>query len=142
MFLVQLDTDSAARLWPDIANALDAYPELWETTTKEDIRDSVLAEEFQVWMLGEGAEGKCFFVTCVLDRPAVRTFQVMIGLGEGLVENWPMILETLRTACVDRGCGEIEIVATRMGIVQLFRSAGFTVREMTLVQRVVPAQVH
>ena len=142
MFLVQLPVEDAARLWPDIAKTLEAFPELWEVTTLEDLRARTLEGEAQVWMLAEQDVGYCMFMTQIVQYPNAKSFQVFFGAGRGLLENWEMVVGTLRKAARDEGCEIIEIVTTRTGLVQLFRGEGFRLKEMVLVERVAPTRLH
>lgn len=138
-FVVPLEPEQIVRFWPAIAETLDRTPELWETTTKEWLREAALAGEFAIWMAGDGVEGRIFFTTKICERPAMKSYQVMIGAGEGLLENWDLLLESVQAEAEVEGCDEIEILVSRQGLVKLLREEGFSMREVTLTRRVRPA---
>jgi hypothetical protein len=111
--------------WPMIEKQLDHVPHLWALWwTKDSIRDSVVAERFQCWGIGDAGTIHGIVFTQVVMYPANLVFQAFLAFGEGLTDAMDEIEATFERYCVIRGATLAEVTG-RPGWGPRLRKKGF-----------------
>lgn len=111
--------------WPQINEALDAEPELWDKAfTKENIYEGVHGSSIQPWVVFNGELIKLLFFTQRYMSPnGMFTLQVFWMYGTGLREVLPLIDTAIDQFAAMLNCSRIE-VAGRKGWGRLLAPLG------------------
>lgn len=97
--------------WPHIARVLDSHPEMWEDYhTKESLYNDVMSGALQAWAFSEDEKIRVILFTRLIDYPAGRILQVMLGFGNSIDRLLPQIEATLENFGRTTGCKLCEVI--------------------------------
>lgn len=116
--------DRVDSVWPSVSDYMDMAAEYtFGRYTAEDIKDSILDHEHDLWVAFTGSTVKGVVVTNFVQYPRMRCLVMQFTAGEDLKEWKAPMLELLQKWAFDNHCDTIES-SGRPGWPRVFRDDG------------------
>lgn len=126
--------------WPQISQALDEKPELWNTVnTKESLKAAALSGNIQVWALSSNDVLHVVFFTQFYRTHATMIFQIFWAYGENLISAMPMLSDVFDNFASKQGATQMEIQG-RKGFEPFLKKFGFRADHVTYSRPIAPTR--
>ena len=134
--LLLFGPNKIAKYWPQIEQALDVQPELWNVAnTKDSLLDRALAGHIQVWALDTNGTLHVVFFTQLYRTITTTIFQIFWAYGERLVSSMPFVNDVFDNFAAQQGASRIEVQG-RKGFEPLLKKLGYGLDYVTYTRPV------
>jgi len=124
------------KYWPQIEQALDVQPELWDVAnTKDSLLARALAGHIQVWALATNDVLHVVFFTQLYQTVTTTIFQIFWAYGEDLISSMPFVNDAFDSFAAAQGASRIEVQG-RKGFEPLLKRIGYNVDYVTYTRPV------
>ena len=110
----RIPSESYAKYWPQIEQALDRIPHIWASHwTKESLFECGMSGRFQVWGFGSPGLINVIIYTQIVEYPASRILQAFLAFGNSIDQAMPVIEATFEKFASIAACDACEVVGRK-----------------------------